>query len=107
MSNGRDRARARFRDRVRRALAKAEEEFEGIYTEELDELLGLSRADIEAVAPHITDLSDYNQLISVVKEASRTNASQADLLRRIESLGQSAVSIAKRVTGLGALFPAG
>ncbi len=104
MSNGRDRARDLFRSRVRSALSKAEAEFEGAYAEELDELLGLSRADILAVTPNVTNLSAYNQLISVVKEASRTNASQAALVSRIKSLGQSAVSIAKRVTGLGTLF---
>ncbi|HVS11986.1 MAG TPA: hypothetical protein VMS76_19130 [Planctomycetota bacterium] len=93
-----------FRRRLREELRKNREAFEGTYKSELDSLLGLSREEIDRVTPDATDLEVYDQLITVVKEASRTNVSQTELKTRIQELGDVAVSIAKKAQPLARLL---
>lgn len=81
--------------------------FKGKYKKELDELVGLSREEIDAIIPeNMTDLQKYDELITVVKEASRVNLAQAQLKQQIEKLGAVAIKIAKRVPSLAGLFAA-
>jgi hypothetical protein len=107
MSNQRlnpDDRRRLFRQRVRRALDYADQSFRGKYREEMDALMGMSREEIEAITPDVTDLRVYDALITVVKEASRVNLAQADLRARIEELGEVAVAIARKVPGLAGVL---
>lgn len=85
-------------------LVRGREAFKGKYKRELDELAGLSRAEIDAITPDMTDLEKYDELVTVVKEASRVNLEQAHLKRRITDLGAVAVKIASRVPSLAGLF---
>ncbi len=85
-------------------LRRNHEAFVGRYKGEIDELLGLSRDEIDAITPDLTDLEAYDQLVMVVKEASRRNLSQAELRARIQGLGAIAVQIAKKSRGLARLF---
>ena len=80
------------------------EAFEGRYKSQLDQLMGLSRDEIDAITPDATDLQVYAQLIAVVKQASRHNLDQAELVNRIKALGDVAVTIAKKSAGLAAMF---
>ena len=100
---GSEEAKARYRERVRRSLEKADAQFKGQYKDEINGLLGLSRAEIDAITPDGTDLEVYNKLISVVKEASRANIDQAELKATIRELGDVAIAIAKKVPSLAAL----
>ncbi len=100
----RSNARALYRRRVREAMKRADEAFRGQYADEINGLLGLSRDEIDAITPDSTDLQTYDQLTEVVKEASRVNIEQADLVNRIEAMGEVAVSIAKKVPSLAALL---
>lgn len=103
--NDRDAARERYRERVKAALAAADEAFRGAYSQELTGLLGLSREDIDAITPDdTTDVEAYDKLITVVKAASAHNIAAAALKEDITKLGGVAVDIAKRVSGLSALF---
>lgn len=101
-----DKAKARelFRKRVRAAMKRADEEFRGQYSEEIKGLLGLSKEEIDEITPDSTDITTYNDLITVVKEASRVNLEQAELIKRIRALGDIAVNIAKRVPKLAAIL---
>lgn len=85
-------------------LERGREAFKGIYKQQLNELSGLSREEVDAITPDLTDLQKYDELITVVKEASRVNLAQADLKKQIEKLGAVAVKIAERVPSLAALF---
>src|SRR3954466_1858041 len=96
-----DENRELLRRRIRAALARADQAFEGEYADELQALLGVSRVDLQRVAPEVQSLDEYNRLISVVREASRTNASQAALAGHIRNLGDTAIRIASLVPGLG------
>ena len=78
--------------------------FKGKYKNELNELAGLSREEIDAITPDLTDLQKYDELITVVKEASRVNLAEAQLKQKIEKLGAVAVKIAKRVPSLAKMF---
>jgi hypothetical protein len=100
----RRRARQLFRQRVQRELKKADEAFKGRYKAEIDGLLGLSRSEVDAISPGVSDVQTYDRLIMVVKEASRVNLAQAELASRIRSLGEVAVSIAKRVPSLAGIL---
>jgi len=88
----------------REILRKNHEAFVGKYAKEIDELLGLSRAEIDAIVPGTTDLEVYDQLMTIVKEASRRNLSQAELKARIETLGDIAITIAKKSATLAKFF---
>jgi hypothetical protein len=93
-----------FRKRIKKQLEENRKAFEGIYKDGLNELLGLSKADIDKITPDTTDMEIYDGLITVVKEASRINVSQAELKNRIEELGNIAIEIAKKVPSLAKLF---
>ncbi|MGA1790255.1 MAG: hypothetical protein ACMUIM_02125 [bacterium] len=93
-----------FKQRLREKMAENRQAFEGQYKDELNGLMGLSRAEIDAITPDLTDMEIYDQLITVVKEASRMNLSQAELKSRIEELGEVAMAIAGKVPTLAALF---
>jgi predicted GNAT family acetyltransferase len=88
----------------REILRKNHGAFVGKYAKEIDELLGLSRAEIDAIVPDTTDLEVYDQLMTIVKEASRRNLSQAELKSRIETLGDIAITIAKKSATLAKFF---
>lgn len=93
-----------FRAALRKSLKRNREAFEGLYKDELNDLLGLSRDEIDEITPDLTDLEVYDKLISVVKEASRTNIKQAHLKAQIEELGNIAIEVAKKVPSLAALL---
>ncbi|KPJ86699.1 MAG: hypothetical protein AMS17_11290 [Spirochaetes bacterium DG_61] len=81
-------------------LALSHQAFVGKYGREIDELLGLSREEIDEITPDLTDLEIYDRLLSVVKLASKNNISQAELGKRIRALGEVAVRIVKKTKGL-------
>lgn len=85
-------------------LKKSRLAFEGKYKDELNELSGLSKVEIDSITPDITDLQKYDELIAVVKEASRVNLQQAQLKAQIVKLGDVALKIASRVPSLAAIL---
>ena len=93
-----------FRAHLRKKLEEGRHAFEGEYKDELNALMGLSRKEIDEVTPDSTDMEVYDQLITVVKEATSANIAQAELKQHIEELGDVAVRIAKKVPSLAALL---
>ncbi|MBW1963130.1 MAG: hypothetical protein JRJ04_16945 [Deltaproteobacteria bacterium] len=89
-----------FRKKLKERAEANRKAFNGIYKKEIEGLLGLSRQEIDKIPPGTTDLEVYDQLITVVKEASAANVSQAELRSRIMELGQVGMAIAKRIPGL-------
>lgn len=83
---------------------EADEAFDGKYQEELNDLSGLSKEEIDSVTPGTEDLRVYSVLTKVVEEASRKNLSQAELIENIKELGEVAVKIAKKIPRLATLF---
>ena len=84
---------------------EADAAFNGAYKKQLNDLMGLSKSEIDQITPNsITDMSTYSKLIDVVKQASKDNISQADLITNIKSLGEIAIKIAKKVPTLAAMF---
>ncbi|PRY02751.1 hypothetical protein CLV24_1474 [Pontibacter ummariensis] len=78
-------------------FAEADAAFNGQYRKELNQLMGLSKEEIDAVTPCTEDLRVYAVLTRVVEEASRDNLSQAELVQNIRELGDTAVKIARKV----------
>jgi len=93
-----------FKRRLREKMAENREAFEGQYKDQLNGLMGLSKAEIDSITPDLTDLEIYDQLITVVKEASRVNLAQAELKSHIEELGEIAIKIAEKVPALASMF---
>ena len=93
-----------FESDLEATLARGCEAFKGKYKDQLNELAGLSRSEIDAITPDTTDLEKYDELITVVKEASRVNLSQAQLKQQIVKLGGIAIKIAERVPSLAAML---
>lgn len=76
------------------------EAFSGKYQKELKELLGLSELEILTVTGTPVDRDILEALIAAVMVASRQEVSAEELVSRIRSLGQIAVSIAKMLPSL-------
>ncbi|NOR46385.1 MAG: hypothetical protein GQ534_12440 [Candidatus Delongbacteria bacterium] len=89
---------------MKEKMQENREAFEGEFKEELNDLMALSKAEIDLITPDTTDLEIYDQLITVVKEASRVNLTQAELKDRIKDLGDIAVKIAKKIPKLANIF---
>jgi hypothetical protein len=94
---------AAFKRDLENDLRAGRAAFEGKYASQIKELMGLSREEIDAIAPDNSDLLMYDQLIAVVKQASKHNISQAALANNIKALGDVAVSIARKSAQLAAL----
>jgi predicted house-cleaning noncanonical NTP pyrophosphatase (MazG superfamily) len=93
-----------FKKKLKKKLEENRKAFKGKYSEQLNELLGLSKEEIDSITPDMTDLEIYSNLISLVKEATKSNLKQAQLVKQITDLGEVAVQIAKKVPSLAALF---
>ena len=85
-------------------FADADAAFNGLYKNELNQLVGLSKEEIDSITPETTDLKTYAVLIKVVEKASKDNLSQAQLIENINALGDVAVQIAKKVPQFAALL---
>jgi len=92
--------REAMRRKIRRRQAKIRKQFEGEYSNEINELMGLSREEIDKITPDEVDLQKYAELIEVVKVATEDNLSKARLKSLIKDLGEVAVSIASKVPSL-------
>lgn len=92
-----------FKRDLENDLRAGREAFEGKYALQIKELMGLSRNEIDAIAPDNSDLLIYEQLIAVVRQASKHNISQAELTKNIKALGEVAVVIAKKSAKLATL----
>jgi hypothetical protein len=89
-----------YEAKVRTAMRETGEELNGLYGDEVRALLLLGRDDLQPMGAASTlDLSPYENLMKVVKEASRKNIGPSELRNRIYSLGDAAVAIARR-TGI-------
>ena len=99
MSDAEAKKRA-FQRSVRRRFKEIDEELRGRHKKHLDALLGISRAEIDAITPDTTDMGTYNKLIVVVSEATRKNVAIADLRQTIRDMGTVAGEIARKVPGL-------
>ena len=97
-------AKQKMKDDLAKIIKANREAFEGQYGAEIKALQGLSDTELAAIIPKGTDQGVYDQLIEVVKDASRKNLSQAALKERIEALGNVAVAIAKTVAPLAKLL---
>lgn len=93
-----------FRRDLKETYKSNREAFCGKYKEEINGLLGMSREEIDQIIPGTTNLEIYDQLITVVKEASAANISRAELKLRIKELGEIGIAIAKRIPSLAALL---
>lgn len=96
--------REQRQERLRRYAQKADESFNGKYKEEIDQLTGLSKEEINSVTPDTEDLRTYSVLLKVVEEASRKNWTQAELVEDIKDLGDIAINIAKKIPKLASLL---
>jgi len=93
-----------YRKKLKERAEENRKAFDGIYKDEINGLLGLSKEEIDSITPGTTDLEVYDQLITVVKEASAANIAQAELKSRIMELGDVAVKIAKKSAKLAKYF---
>ena len=91
-------------NRFTRLFAEADAAFNGKYRNELNKLVGMSKAEIDNIVPGTTDLQTYYVLIKIVEEASRKNLTQAQLIVNIKKLGDIAVKIAKKIPQFAALL---
>lgn len=86
-----------FNNAIQAALDSNKAKLMENYSKELGSLQALTDAQLCALIPDTSSTDTYNQLISVVQQASQTNMQQSELAGKITALGQNAVKIAKLV----------
>ncbi len=91
-------------NRFEQMFKKADEAFDKKYQSELDQLNGLSEDEIKALIPDTKALEVYKMLVAVVEEAQKENLLRSQVIQRIQALGESAVNVAKKVSGLKELL---
>lgn len=91
-------------NRFTELFEEADKAFEGKYSSELNELMGLSKDEIDSIVPGTTDLKTYATLIKVVENASKSNQSKTKLASDIQELGDTAVKIAMKIPKLAAIL---
>jgi hypothetical protein len=89
-----------FKKRLNEKMIENREAFEGKYKREIKTLMGLSEYEVDAITPDSIDIETYDALVTVVKEASRSNLAQSELKKQIQEMGDVAVKIAEKVPGL-------
>lgn len=93
-----------FKKKLEEKMKSNHKEFTSQYEKAIERLRDLTDEEIEAITPDVTSKEIYEELISLVEEASKQNLSQAALKERINKLGDTAVRIAKKVPELVKLF---
>lgn len=78
-------------------FTEADEVFNGEYSKELNELLGLSKVEIDSLIPGTADVRTYYILIKIVEKAIKDNSSLAVLVDNIKELGELGIKIAKKI----------
>ena len=91
-------------NRFSQLFKEADAAFNGIYKNELEQLTGLSKAEIDLITPGTEDLRVYSVLIKVVEKASKENLTQAQLIGDIKELGAIGIKIAKKVPQFAGLL---
>ena len=91
-------------NRFTKLFEEADQAFDGLYKDELDGLVGLSKEEVDSVTPGTADLRVYSVLIKVVEQASRDNITQAQLLTNIKELGDIAIKVVKKVPQFATLL---
>lgn len=93
-----------YRNQVRADAMEHRLKFDQQYRQEVQGLMGLTADELLNITPETTKLIALEELITVVKDATSSNLAQAELKNRILRLGETAVSIAKKVPKLAKLF---
>ena len=86
-------------DRLDRLFKEANDAFDGKYSSEVNELNGLSKAEIDKITPGTEGQKAYKVLMKLVEEASRENMDKAELIDQIKETGEIGISIAKKISG--------
>lgn len=86
------------------SFAKADEKFDNQFSEQLEQLKGLTQSEIEKAMANTSDIEIYRQLAAIVDNASCKNLKQAELVSKIKALGEIAINLAKKIPGLDKLF---
>ncbi len=68
--------------------------------EEEAEVIRQSSANLEELRPKMSDKEAFDKLVAVVKVSTANNESVAALKKRIESLGETVVKVAKKAYDL-------
>jgi hypothetical protein len=91
-------------NRFTKLFDEADVAFDGLYSNGLKVLKGLSKEAINAIIPGTDGLQVYQSLIGAVEKASGENLSQAQLISNIKELGDKAIKIAKKIPYFAALL---
>lgn len=78
------------------SFAKADEKFDNQFSEQLEQLKGLTQSEIEKAMANTSDIEIYRQLAAIVDDASCKNLKQAELVSKIKALGEIAINLAKK-----------
>lgn len=92
------------KNRFSESFANADVAFSGLYADELKQLKGLSKEEINAILPASNSIQTYQTLVEIVEKASKDNLAQAQLISKIKCLGASTIKLAKKIPGWTALL---
>ncbi len=79
------------------AFTDADRKFKDKYIDALSKLKGLTEEELKDILPTATDKEIYENIIELVQEATERNMAIGELRQRIERLGESAITIVKKL----------
>jgi nitrogen regulatory protein PII-like uncharacterized protein len=91
-------------NRFIKMVKDADKAFDGIYSTQLSDLTKMSEQEFQSVSQGEDSGAIYTVLIDVVKEASRKNIAQAELVSNIKELGEKATKLAMKIPSLAVFF---
>ncbi len=95
---------AAFEEDLAETLKQSDVAFKSQYKDVMNELSGLSESEVDSITPGVSDLQKYDELIALIKMATKHNLDQAMLKEQIVKLGDTAMKIAEKVPSLAKLI---
>lgn len=80
-------------EKWKRILAEAKEKTDREFAEEASSLTRLTAEEIKKIVPQPLDREKLAKLMSIVKDATKSNEEKANAIRNIEGLAEIAVSL--------------
>lgn len=89
-----------LKDDLEKASRESIEETDALLIEEFNSLKKVTKRDLTALKPKVSDPALYDKIIPIITRATKNNLSLAEFQKRLETLGKGAVKLGKEVVKL-------
>lgn len=89
-----------LKDDLEKASRESIEETDALLIDEFNSLKKVTKKDLAALKPKVSDPALYDKIIPIIAKATQDNLSLAEFQKRLERLGTGAVKLGKEVVKL-------